>query len=131
MDVNEVPQEGNRTMGGHRRAMYARDKDGRIVIVPSLGGEVDETVTLQALDRIKEQSEEARARVQAGKSSPLEYWMYAQRLDLPQLSQVTGLWQWRIRRHFRPEIFAKLPSKMLQNYAWVMGVTVDQLKKLP
>jgi hypothetical protein len=131
MDVNEVPQEGNRTMGGHRRAMYARDKDGRIVIVPSLGGEVDETVTLQALDRIKEQSEDARARVQAGRSSPLEYWMYAQRLDLPQLSQVTGLWQWRIRRHFRPEIFAKLPSKVLQNYAWVMGITVDQLKKLP
>jgi len=131
MDVNDVPQEGNRTMGGHRRAMYAKDKDGRIVIVPSLGGEVDETVTLQALDRINEMTEEARTRVLAGKSSPLEYWMYAQRLDLPQLSQVTGYWQWRIRRHFRPEKFVKLPEKILQNYAWVMGITVDQLKKLP
>jgi hypothetical protein len=131
MDVNDVPQEGNRTMGGHRRAMYARDKDGRMVIVPSLGGEVDETVTLQALDLIREQAEQARARVLAGVSSPLEYWMYAQRLDLPQLSQVTGYWQWRIRRHFRPEKFARLPEKVLQNYAWVMGITVDQLKKLP
>ena len=131
MDVNDVPQEGNRTMGGHRRAMYARDKDGRIVIVPSRGGEVDETVTLQALDRIHEQTEEARARVLAGESSPLEYWMYAQRLDLPQLSQVTGYWQWRVRRHLRPKIFASLPEKILQNYAWVMGITVDQLKKLP
>jgi len=131
MDVNDVPQEGNRTMGGHRRAMYAKDKDGRIVIVPSLGGEVDETVTLQALDRINEMTEEARTRVLAGKSSPLEYWMYAQRLDLPQLSQVTGYWQWRIRRHFRPEKFVKLPEKILQNYAWVMGITVNQLKKLP
>ena len=131
MDVNDVPQEGNRTMGGHRRAMYAKDKDGRIVIVPSLGGEVDETVTLQALDRINEMTEEARSRVLAGKSSPLEYWMYAQRLDLPQLSQVTGYWQWRIRRHFRPEKFVKLPEKILQNYAWVMGITLNQLKKLP
>jgi hypothetical protein len=131
MDINDVPQEGNRTMGGHRRAMYAKDQDGRIVIVPSLGGEVDETVTLQALDRIQEQTEEARARVLAGESSPLEYWMYAQRLDLPQLSQVSGYWQWRIRRHFRPNIFAKLSAKILQNYAWVMGITVDQLKKLP
>lgn len=131
MDVNDVPQEGNRTMGGHRRAMYAKDKDGRIVIVPSLGGEVDETVTLQALDRINEMTEEARLRVLAGESSPLEYWMYAQRLDLPQLSQVTGYWQWRIRRHFRPEKFAKLSPKVLQNYAWVMGITVDQLRKLP
>ena len=131
MDVNDVPQEGNRTMGGHKRAMYARDKDGRIVIVASAGGEVDETVTLQALDRIDELSAEARARVEAGVSSPLEYWMYAQRLDLPQLSQVTGFWQWRIRRHFNPQRFAKLPEKILQNYAWVMGITVDQLSKLP
>jgi hypothetical protein len=131
MDVNDVPQEGNRTMGGYRRAMYAKDTDGRIVIVPSRGGEVDETVTLQALDRIQEQTEEARARVLAGESSPLEYWMYAQRLDLPQLSQVSGYWQWRIRRHLRPKIFARLSEKILQNYAWVMGITVEQLKKLP
>lgn len=131
MDVNEVPQEGNRTMGGHRRVMYAKDSDGRMVIVPSRGGEVDETVTLQALDRIQEQTEEARQRVLAGKSSPLEYWMYAQRLDLPQLAQVTGYWQWRIRRHFNPQRFTKLPEKILQNYAWVMGITVDQLRRLP
>ncbi len=131
MDVNDVPQEGNRTMGGHRRAMYARDKDGRIVIVPSLGGEVDETVTLQALERIREMTEEAKERVLAGKSSPLEYWMYAQRLDMPQLSQVTGLWQWRIRRHFKPERFAKLSTDILQRYADVMGISVEQLRKLP
>lgn len=131
MDVNEVPQEGNRTMGGYRRAMYARDQDGRIVIVPSLGGEVDETVTLQALERIREMTEEARARVQAGISSPLEYWMYAQRLDLPQLSQVTGFWQWRIRRHFKPQRFAKLSHAILQRYADVMGITVEQLRTLP
>jgi len=131
MDVNEVPQEGNRTMGGYRRAMYARDQDGRIVIVPSRGGEVDETVTLQALEFIREQTEAARKRVEAGVSSPLEYWMYAQRLDMPQLSQVTGFWQWRIRRHFKPQRFAKLSTDILQRYADVMGITVEQLKKLP
>lgn len=131
MDVDAVPQEGNRTMGGHRRAMYARDKDGSIVIVASRGGEVDETVTLQALELIHDMTEAARARVQAGESSPLEYWMYAQRLDLPMLSQVSGFWQWRIRRHLRPRIFAKLSTGILQRYAEVMGVTAEQLKRLP
>jgi hypothetical protein len=131
MDVNDVPQEGNRTMGGHLRAMYARDADGRIVIVPSRGGEVDETVTLQALDLIREMTETARARVLAGESSPLEYWMYAQRLDLPQLAQVTGFWQWRIRRHLQPQRFAKLSPAILQRYADVMGITVERLKQLP
>jgi len=131
MDVDAVPQEGNRTMGGHRRAMYARDKDGSIVIVASRGGEVDEAVTLQALELIHDMTEAARARVQAGQSSPLEYWMYAQRLDLPMLSQVSGFWQWRIRRHLRPEIFAKLSDEVLLRYAEVMGVTAEQLKRLP
>lgn len=131
MDINEVPQEGNRTMGGHKRAMYARDADGRIVIVASAGGEVDETVTLQALDYIREQTEAARKRVEAGQTSPLEYWMYAQRLDLPQLSQVTGFWQWRIRRHFQPQRFAKLSGDILQRYADVMGISVEQLRTLP
>jgi hypothetical protein len=131
MDINDVPQDGNRTMGGHRRAMYARDAEGHIVIVPSLGSEVDETVTLQALDLIREMTEAARARVQAGESSPLEYWMYAQRLDLPQLSQVSGFWKWRIRRHLKPRHFARLPNNILQRYADVMGITVEQLRKLP
>jgi hypothetical protein len=131
MDINDVPQDGNCTMGGHRRAMYARDAEGRIIVVPSLGSEVDETVTLQALDLIREMTEAARARVLAGESSPLEYWMYAQRLDLPQLSQVSGLWQWRIRRHFKPQCFAKLSVDILQRYADVMGITVEQLRKLP
>jgi len=131
MDVNEVPQEGNRTMGGHKRAMYARDADGRIVIVASAGGEVDETVTLQALEFIREQTEAARKRVEAGETSPLEYWMYAQRLDLPQMSQVTGFWKWRIRRHFQPQRFAKLPGDILQRYADVMGISVEQLRTLP
>lgn len=131
MEIDEVPQEGNRTMGGHRRAMYARDAEGHIVIVQSKGGEVDETVTLQALDLIREMTEAARARVLAGESSPLEYWMYAQRLDLPQLAQVTGFWQWRIRRHFKPRHFAKLSAEILQRYADVMGITVEQLRKLP
>ena len=131
MDVDDVPQEGNWTMGGHRRAMYARDKDGRIIVVASPGGEIDETVTVQALDRINELAEEARARVLAGESSPLEYWMYIQRLDLPQLSQVSGFWQWRIRRHIKPHIFAKLPVNILERYAEVMGITVEQLQRLP
>ena len=131
MEIDEVPLEGNRTMGGHRRAMYARDAEGHIVIVQSKGGEVDETVTLQALDLIREMTEAARARVLAGESSPLEYWMYAQRLDLPQLAQVSGFWQWRIRRHFKPRHFAKLSPDLLQRYADVMGITVEQLRKLP
>lgn|SRR5512138_2960121 len=131
MDVNEVPQEGNRTLGNHRKVMYARDADGRMVIVPSRGSEVDEAVTLQAVERMNNLAEQARARVLAGQTSPLEYWMWAKRMDVPLLSQVSGIWQWRIRRHFRPEIFARLSPRLLQRYGDALGLTIDALRTLP
>ena len=131
MDVNEVPQEGNRTLGVHRKALYARDADGRMVIVASSGSEVDETVTMQAVDRMHAQAEEARARAQAGATSPLEYWMYARRMDVPLLSQVSGIWQWRIRRHFHPQRFDRLSMGVLSRYAEALGLDVAQLRMLP
>ncbi len=131
MDVDAVPQEGNRTLGGHRKVVYAKDTNGSIVIVPSRGGEVDETVTMQAVERMNALTEDAKARALAGKTAPLEYWMCVKRMDLPLLSQATGFWQWRIRRHFRPEKFASLPQKMLQRYADALGLSVEQLRGLP
>lgn len=131
MDVNDVPQEGNRTLGSHRKAMYAKDADGKMVIVPSRGSEVDETVTMQAVDRMNAQAEQARVRVLAGESSPLEYWMYARRMDVALLSQVSGIWQWRIRRHFKPQRFARLSLSVLATYAEALGLPPTQLRTLP
>jgi hypothetical protein len=131
VDVNEVPQEGNRTLGSHRKALYAKDADGKMVIVPSRGSEVDETVTMQAVERMHAQAEEARSRALAGQTSPLEYWMYARRMDVALLSQVTGVWQWRIRRQFDPQRFERLSESQLSRYAEALGLTSDQLRALP
>ena len=126
---SEVPQEGNSTLGGHRKAMYARGTDGKLHIVQSAGWEVEEIVTKQAVDDLLRLTEEARQRVLAGLTSPLEYHMYRVRMDVPLLAQASGIWQWRIRRHFRPAIFAGLSASLLTTYADAMGMTVDQLKK--
>ncbi len=131
MKIDEVPQEGNYTLGGHRKALYARDADGRMVLVSSRGWEVEEIVTDQAIHRIAGQAAEAHARVLAGLSAPLEYWMYARRMDLELLSQTTGLWQWRIRRHLRPAVFACLSPRLLQRYAEALGLSPDQISRLP
>lgn len=131
MDIDAVPQEGNRTLGSHRKAIYAKDADGRMVIVPSRGSAVDEAVTLQAVNRLDVFAQQAKARAVARESSPLEYWMWAQRMDVPLLSQVSGLWQWRIRRHFLPHVFEKLSLPLLTRYADALGLSVDQLRKLP
>ena len=126
---SEVPQEGNSTLGGHRKAMYARGTDGKLHIVQSAGWEVEEIVTKQAVDDLLRLTENARQRVLAGQTSPLEYHMYRVRMDVPLLAQASGIWQWRIRRHFRPAVFAGLSASLLATYADAMGMTVDQLKK--
>ena len=126
---SEVPQEGNSTLGGHRKAMYARGTDGKLHIVQSAGWEVEEIVTKQAVEDLLRLTEEARQRVLAGQTSPLEYHMYRVRMDVPLLSQASGIWQWRIRRHFRPAVFAGLSVSLLATYADAMGMTVEQLKK--
>ena len=126
---SEVPQEGNATLGGHRKALYARGADGKLQIVQSAGWEVEEIVTRQAVEDLDRLAEDARQRVAAGLTSALEYHMHKARMDVPLLAQTTGLWQWRIRRHFRPAIFAGLSPALLQRYAEAMGLSVAQLKK--
>jgi len=129
MLANEVPQEGNATLGGHRKALYARGADGRLQIVQSAGWEVEEIVTRQAVDDLDRLAEDARRRVAAGLTSALEYHMHKARMDVPLLAQTTGLWQWRIRRHFRPAAFALLSPALRRRYAEAMGIAVDQLDK--
>ena len=129
MREREVPQEENRSLAGHRKAVYAVDDDGRLKLVPSRGWEVEEIVTRQAVEDLERRAEEARARVLAGESSPLEYHMYRARMDLELLSQTTGLWRWRVRRHLRPAAFARLPLALRRRYAEALGVSVEALGK--
>jgi hypothetical protein len=131
MEINEVPQDDNRMLGGHRKGVYARDASGRMVLVPSSGWEVEEIVTADAVEQLNEQAAAARQRVEAGLSAPLEYWMYARRMDLPLLAQSTGLWRWRVRRHLRPSGFAKLSSALLRRYADALGISTTALISLP
>ena len=131
MDLDSVPQEGNATLGGHRKALYARDAQGRMVIAPSRGWEAEEIVTSHAVEALQAQADAARARVAAGLASPLEYWMYARRMDVGLLAQSTGFWRWRVRRHLRPDVFSKLSAADVQRYADALGLPVDALRRLP
>lgn len=128
MRERDVPQEGNSTLAGHRKAIYAVGDDGKLRLVPSRGWEVEEIVTRQAVEDLERRAREARERVLAGASSPIEYHMYRARMDLALLSQATGLWRWRVRRHFKPRVFARLPLSLRQRYAEALGIAVAALE---
>lgn len=131
MQEREVPQEGNATLGGHRKLMYARGADGRIKTVTSRGWEVEELVTRQAVDEFARQAEAARRLAQSGQASPLRYYMYRARMDESLLAQATGLWRWQVRRHLRLPRIEQLRPDLLQRYARALGVAADVLKAVP
>jgi len=130
MRERDVPQEGNATLAGHRKAVYAVADDGRVRLVASRGWEVEEIVTRQAVQDLERLAREARERALAGLTSPLEVHMYRARMDLALLSQTTGLWRWRIRRHFRPQVFARLPPALRRRYADALGLSLEALGRI-
>ncbi len=131
MDKNDVPQDKVETLGGLRKAMYAVDENGKYTLVPSVGWEAEETVLNQAIEEFERQCQEARARVTAGESSPLEFHMYNSRMDVIVLAQSTGFFKWQVKRHLKPAHFLKLSPKQLLRYADALGISEEQLKTLP
>lgn len=131
MEWDQVPQEENRTIGGERKAVYALGKDGHYTLVPSSGSKMEETVTTQALAEFVRLREEARARVEAGLASPLEYHMYDKRMDPLTLAQSAGLFTWRVRRHLKPKHFRRLSPRLLGRYAEALGIAPTILTTIP
>ena len=130
VDHSQVPQDNSHTYGGHRKLLYATNESGDYVGVTSTGWEAETLATDSALDLLAQQQEAAWQRAQRGETSPLEYYMVYRRMDIALLAQTSGLFRWRIRRHFRLAIYARLSEKILQRYAEALGIEVRVLKTL-
>jgi len=134
MLLDEVPQDEDSAHAGHKKLMYAVDSKGQYIPTGSAGWEAETFATRLAVSELEKQAEAAKLEWQQGLVSPLKYLMYQHRLDLASLAQASGLWKWRIKRHFTPKIFAQLSPKVLEQYAEVFGIDVQeltQLQKLP
>jgi hypothetical protein len=106
-------------------------EDGRYVGVPSLGweAEIDATTVCAEADavRLREAWEAARA----GRTSPLAYHMVNAKMDATLLASEVGVWAWRVRRHLRPDVFARLGPDLLSRYADALGIDIASLRTLP
>jgi len=49
-------------------------------------------------------------------------------MDVALLAKYAGKWQWQVRRHMKPEVFAKLSPDLLQRYAGIFNITAEELK---
>ena len=87
-------------------------------------------MTRQALEDLERRAQEARSRALAGLASPLEYHMYRARMDLAMFAAAAGIWRWRLRRHLRPQVFARLPLRLRRRYAEALGIAVEALARV-
>jgi hypothetical protein len=131
MEKQSVPQDVSPTYGGLRKLLYAVDESGKYTGVQSSGWEPESFSTQLAVAEINRQRDMAWQRARDGKTSALEYHMYRQRMDFDTLVMVSGIWRWRVRRHFKPNVYARLADKILLRYAEAIGVSVAELKQLP
>ena len=74
---------------------------------------------------------EIRKEVLAGRQSPLGFYMELRQMTPKILGKTAGIAVFRVKRHFRPEIFAKLKPQVLERYAQALAISTEELKRGP
>ncbi|PNQ74643.1 hypothetical protein C1T31_00410 [Hanstruepera neustonica] len=131
MKKNEVPQDkSNLESANFKELCYAVDENGEYTTVNSTGWDPKTIALDNAIEEINARVADAKNRVQNNQTSPIEYYMELHKMDINILASYVGIWKWRVKRHFKPSVFKKLSNKILQKYADIFEVSVEQLKKL-
>ncbi len=82
----------------------------------------------QSLEIVKEKIRIAKEKVLNGEISPIAYYMEKCITDPSTLAKYTGIAAWRIKRHMKIKVFAKLKEETLKRYADFFEISVDELK---
>lgn len=131
MKESEVPQDKSSLESSNFKELcYAVNDNGEYTTASSSGWTPKTIALNNAIQEINERVENAKKRVINKETSPIEYYMELHKMDVGILASYVGLWQWRVKRHFKPKVFQKLPQKIVQKYADIFEITVDQLKHI-
>ena len=131
MKKDEVPQDkSNLDSANFKELCYAVDENGKYTTVNSSGWDPKTIALNKAIEEINERVEDAKQRVINKETSPIEYYMELHKMDVQILASYVGLWKWRVKRHFKPNVFNKLSKNILQKYADTFDISIDQLKNI-
>ena len=127
-----MPQDAGALYAGQlRRVTWAVGDDGTYRAVPSAGWEAEIDATAASVDDTNRQIREAWDAVQAGQQSPLAYHLAVNLLDPATAAREIGTFTFRVRRHLKPHVFARLSAAWQRSYAELLGVSVDTLVTVP
>lgn len=130
MKKKDVPQDESGLVNFTKEVYYAENDKGDYTTELSSGWEVKSEALNVAWDDIHERVADAKAQVEEGKASPILFFMELRLMDLGLLASYTGFWKWQIKRHLKPNTFAKLSQRKLQKYAEAFNISVNELKTM-
>jgi len=123
----KIPHEPNTTLNGMEKVMYAKNEQGEFERY-NYGSSVEEFATQVAVEEYELLKQECLARIKQGLSSPIEYFMYENRMDFPTLASAVGMFQWRVKRHLKMSVFQTMSDALLLRYADVFSIDLFYLK---
>ncbi|WMI69468.1 hypothetical protein [Mangrovimonas sp. YM274] len=131
MKKEEVPQDkSNLQSTSQKELCYAVGEDGKYVTELSSGWDPKTIALNNAIEEIQSRISIAKERVLNKQTSPIEFYMECHKMDVSILASYVGLWQWRVKRHFKPKVFKMLSNSMLQRYADVFEISLEELKDI-
>lgn len=131
MKKSEVPQDkSNLESANFRELCYAVDENGSYTTEHTTGWDPKTIALNNAIDEINERIANAKQRALENKTSPIEYYMEVHKMDLSVLASYVGMWRWRVKRHFKPQVFKRLSKKTMQKYADVFEISINELQHI-
>jgi len=117
---------------GLPKAYYKQNDKGQYVLEKKANAPWAEKVSCSLIILANRANlEEIRNAVLAGQKSPLCYYMEMRQMTPGMLAKAAGIAAFRVKRHFRPEIFAKLKPSVLNRYSSALRVSLEELKTVP
>ncbi|MEI7499894.1 MAG: hypothetical protein WCK84_05540 [Bacteroidota bacterium] len=124
---NDSTGEGELIYTYNRELFYHFDKEKGFTQKVDYQNPNNQIIIKQSWDAAEQRLDEVKQQVIIGKSSPIAYYMEKILMEVPMLAAYMEIPKWRVRRHLKSKVFKKIKPEILEKYASVFGIKVDQL----
>lgn len=128
MKKDEIPQDKSKLENFTEEVYYVKDGNGVYDTGLSKGWSVKSEALDAAWSDINSDLEAARQDVIDGSKSPIFFFMKKELMDEGILASYIGVMKFRVKRHCKPKVFNRLRNSMLEKYAAVFKISVEELK---
>jgi hypothetical protein len=128
-EVKDQPENTNELIYTYNRELfYHFDREKGFTQEVNYQNPNNQVIIKQSWDVAAQRLEEVKELVIIGKLSPVAYFMEKILMEVPMLAAYMEIPKWRVRRHMKSKVFKKLKPELLDKYAGVFGITVEELR---